>query len=82
MMTLKSRLVLYKITLDFEAFVHESSILSLPLPTCSARTIAIRLHVYCAIYDTPPIPLVYVTHHTIFWPLHDIAITNIVWCMA
>jgi len=45
--------------------VHESIILSLPPSTCTARTIAILLHVYCAIYDAPPTPLVYAIHHTI-----------------
>jgi len=40
------------------SFVHISSILSLPPPTCIARTIAILLHVYCAIYDAPPTPCV------------------------
>jgi len=48
--------VLYKILFDFEAFVHESIILSLPPPICIALTIAIRLHDYCAIYDAPPPP--------------------------
>jgi len=56
---------LYKILFDFEAFVHESFILSLPPPTCIARTIAMLLHVYCAIYDAPPTPLLYAIHHTI-----------------
>jgi len=47
---------LYKILFCFDACVHESIILlSLP-PTCTARTIAILLHVYCAIYDAPPDP--------------------------
>ena len=54
--TLLSGLRLYKILFYFEAFVHESIILSLPTPTCTARTIAIRLHVDCAIYDVPPDP--------------------------
>jgi len=59
------RLGLYKILYYLEAFVHDSIILSLPPPTCIARTIAILLHVYCAIYDAPPTPLVYAMHHTI-----------------
>jgi len=49
----------------FEAFVHESTIRLLPPPTRIARTIAIIVHVYCAIYDAPPTPLWYATHHTI-----------------
>ena len=42
----------------FEPFVNESSILLWPSPTCIARTIAILLHVYCAIYDSPDPSLV------------------------
>jgi len=56
---------LYKILVYFEAFVHESIILLSPPPTCTDRTIAILLHVYCAIYDAPPTPLVYAIHHTL-----------------
>ena len=56
---------LYKILFHFETLVHESIILSLPPPTCIARTIAMLLHVYWAIYDAPPTPLVYAIHHTI-----------------
>ena len=56
---------LYKILLDLEAFVHEPILRALPPPTCIARTLAILLHVYCAIYDAPPTPLVYAIHHTI-----------------
>jgi len=37
----------------------------IPPPTCIARTIAILLHVHCAIYDALPTPLVYAIHHTI-----------------
>jgi len=37
----------------------------LPPPACIARTIAVLLHVYCAIYDTPPTPLVYAIHNSI-----------------
>jgi len=55
---------LYKILFDFEAFVHESILLLLAPPTCIARTIAIPLHVNCAIYDTPRTPLLYAIHHT------------------
>jgi len=55
----------YKILFHFEAFVHESIILSLAPSTCIARSIAILLHVYCPIYDAPPTTLLYVTHHTI-----------------
>jgi len=42
--------------------------LLLPPPTCIARTIAIPLHVYCAIYDSPtrtPLVLAMHMHHTI-----------------
>ena len=56
---------IYKVLFYFEAFVHESIILLSPPPTCTARTIAILLHVYCAIYDAPPTTLVYAIHHTI-----------------
>jgi len=45
--------------------VHESIILVLPPPTCNACTIAVRLHVHCAIYDAPPTPPVCAIHHTI-----------------
>jgi len=39
--------------------------LLLPPTICIARTIAIRLHDYCAIYYAPPTPLLYAIHHTI-----------------
>ena len=42
----------YKILFYFEAFVHESMILLLPPPTCTARTIAILL-TSIAHYTTP-----------------------------
>jgi len=58
-------LALYKILFYFEAFVHESIIRLLPPPTCIAHTIAILLHIYCAIYDALPTPLLYAIHHTI-----------------
>ena len=45
--------------------MHESILLSLPPPTCIALTIAMLLHVHCALYDAPPTPLVYAIHHTI-----------------
>ena len=51
-----SGLGLYKILVYLEAFVHESIILLSPTSTCIARTIAMLLHVYCAIYDAPPDP--------------------------
>jgi len=47
----------YKILFYFEAFVYESIILSLPPPTCIARTIAMLSHVYRAIHDAPPNPI-------------------------
>ena len=59
------RLGLYKILFYFEAFVRESIILLLPPPTCTARTIAMLLHIYCAIYDAPATPHLYAMHNTI-----------------
>jgi len=56
---------LYKILFYFEAFVHKSIILLLPTATCIARTIAMPLHVYCAIYEAPPTPHLYAMHNTI-----------------
>jgi len=49
----------------FEAFVHELIVRLLPPPTCIALTIAILLHVHCALYDAPPTPLVYTIHRTV-----------------
>ena len=48
-----------------EAVVHESIILLSPPATCTSLTIARLLHVYCAIYDASPAPLVYAIQHTI-----------------
>jgi len=45
--------------------VHESSIPSLPPPSCAAHTVAILLQYYCALYNAPPTALLYATHHTI-----------------
>jgi len=56
---------LYKILFYCEAFVHKSIIRLLPPSTCIARTIAILLHVYSAVYDAPPTPLLYAIHHTV-----------------
>ena len=56
---------LNKISFYFKALLCESIIRLLPPPTCIALTIAILLHVHCALYDAPPIPLVYAIHHTI-----------------
>jgi len=56
-------IVLYKILFCHEDFVHESIIMSIPPPTCIARTLAILLHVYCAIYDAPSTPLLHAIHH-------------------
>jgi len=47
---------LYKILFYFEASVHEPIIRVLPPPTFIARTIAIRLHAHCAVYDAPSDP--------------------------
>jgi len=55
---------LYKILFYFEAHVHESIIFYCSLPTRIAHTIALRLHDYCAMYDAPPTPPLYVIHHT------------------
>ena len=52
---------LYKILFYFEAFVHESIMLLSP-PTCTARTIEILLHVYCAIYARPLTPPFFARH--------------------
>jgi len=57
---------LYKIFVYSEAVVHESIIFIPPPPTCTAHTVAILLHAYCAIYDPPPlISLAYPVHNTI-----------------
>ena len=56
---------LHKMWFNCEAFVHESIICVLPPPTCIARTIAILLHVYSAVYDAPPNPVLYAIHHTV-----------------
>jgi len=56
----------YKILFYFDAFVHNSIIRLLPPAICTARTIAMLVYVYCAIYDAPPTPLLYAIHHTIF----------------
>jgi len=58
-------LVLYKILFYFAAFVHESSIPSLPPSSCAAHTVAILLQYYCALYNAPPTALLYAIHHTI-----------------
>ena len=63
--TTDAALGLHKILFYFKAFVHESIILSLPPPTRIVRTIAILLHVDCAIYDAPTTPLLYGIHPTI-----------------
>ena len=55
---------LYKILIYVEAFVHESIIRVLPPPICIARTIAILLHDFSAVYDAPPTHLLYSIHHT------------------
>jgi len=60
-----SHIGLYTILFYFKDFVHESIILLLPPPTCTARTIAILVHVYCAMYDAPPTPLWYAINPTI-----------------
>ena len=56
---------LYKIFVHSKVFLHQSIVLLLPPPTCIARAIAIRLHIYCAIYEAPPTPLLCAIHHTI-----------------
>jgi len=59
------QLGLYKTLFHFEAVMWESIVLLLPPPTCTARTNAILLHVYCARYDAPPTPPLYAIHYTI-----------------
>jgi len=57
---------LYKIFFHIEVFVHESILLVSPPPTCTAHTITILLHGYCAKYDAPPDPrFIQALHHTI-----------------
>jgi len=49
-----------------KAFVPESVMLMCTSPTCNVHTIAILVHDYCTIHDSPPDPpLVYAIHHTI-----------------
>jgi len=47
-----------------QSFVHVRILPFLPLPICIAHSNAILLHDDCAIYDSPPTPLVYAIHHT------------------
>ena len=56
---------LYHILFHFKACMWESIILLLPPPTCISRTIAILLHVYCAMHDAPPTLLLHAIYHTI-----------------
>jgi len=51
----------YKIFVYFESFVHESTIVCPPPPTCIAHPGAIPLHDYCAVYG-PPSDLLFVSH--------------------
>jgi len=60
----QNQLGLYKIFIDFQAFMHERIIPFLPLLICVAHTIAILLHDDCAIHDPPPTPLLKAIHHT------------------
>ena len=46
--------------------MHESIFLPFVRPACIAHTVAILLHGYWEIYNSPPTPLVYAIHHTIF----------------
>jgi len=55
---------LHKISIHFEAFVHESTICLLPSFTCIARTTALLLHGYCPICAPTTTPLVYAIHLT------------------
>jgi len=48
---------LYKIFVHFEASMHESIILVLPSPACTAHNSALLLRDRCAIYDTHDHPL-------------------------
>ena len=45
--------------------MHESIVFLSPTPTCIAYHGAILLHDYCSVYESPPTPRVYATHHTI-----------------
>jgi len=56
---------LYKIFFYFEAFVHESTILSFHAPTCIAHPGAILFHDCWAVYDPPPTSRLYIIHRTI-----------------
>jgi len=48
---------LYKIMFCFYSCVHKSIVLSFFRPACIARTVALLLHDYWAIYDPPQPPL-------------------------
>jgi len=56
-----SGLGLCKILFDFYSFVHESVVRSFFRRACIARTVAILLHGYWAVYD-PPLDLPLVCH--------------------
>jgi len=57
---------LYKMFVHVEAVVHESTILSFPLPTCSAHPGALLLHDHHTVYDSPSaIPCVRYTPYNI-----------------
>ena len=63
--TMRGRVVLYKILVYFEAFMQESINRALLSPTCISRTIAMLPHVDHAIYYAPhDLPRVYAIHHT------------------
>jgi len=52
---------LYNIFFYFEAFVHESIILSFPPPTCIGHTVATVMYDQWAVYE-PPSDLPFVCH--------------------
>jgi len=59
-------IILYEILFYSEAVVHESTIFSIPPPTCIARPGAILLHDYWAVYDSPSgLPFVCCTSYNI-----------------
>ena len=66
------RLGLYTIFVNFEAVVHESTILSFAPPTCIAHPGAILLHDYWTVYNFPSDP------PFICYTLYTIGYNNIV----
>jgi len=59
------RLSLHKISFHLKALIWESIILLVPPTTRKAYPIAILEHGHCAIYASPPTPLLYAIHNII-----------------